>query len=154
VAAYPPLFGPAFGTAAARGAFYVPLTRAERGPHLAMRAGGDVAMGDQPVQFAPALGGKRSLRGYLFGRFTGDAALNAGTELRVPVGTINLLVRSDVGVFGLVDVGRVWFEGRSDGGWHTGVGGGFWLSAFGRSVSVAYAHGDANRFYVKTGLSY
>ena len=154
VAAYPPLFGPAFGTAAARGAFYVPLTRAERGPHLAMRAGGDVAMGDQPVQFAPTLGGKRSLRGYLFGRFTGDAALNAGTELRVPVGTINLLVRSDVGVFGLVDVGRVWFEGRSDGGWHTGVGGGFWLSAFGRSVSVAYAHGDANRFYVKTGLSY
>ena len=81
-------------------------------------------------------------------------AQNAGTELRVPVGTVNFIVRSQLGVFGLVDAGRVWFDGRSDGGWHSGVGGGFWLSAFGKSVSVAYARGDGNRLYLKSGLSY
>jgi hypothetical protein len=154
-AAYPPLFSSsdAFGTASAGGSFYVPLGRAG-GPHLAMRAGGDVATGDYPVQFSAGLGGKRSLRGYQFRRFAGDAAVHAGTELRVPVGTVNFIIRSQVGVFGLVDAGRVWFDGSSNGGWHSGVGGGLWFSAFGRSVSVAYARGDANRLYFKSGLSY
>lgn len=155
VAGYPALFGSggAFGTAAALGSFYVPLGRAG-GPHVAFRAGGDFATGDYPVQFAAALGGRRSLRGYEFGRFAGDAAAYGGTELRVPVGTINFIVRSQLGVFGLVDAGRVWFDGQSDGGWHSGVGGGFWLAAFGRSVSVAYARGDASRIYIRSGVSY
>lgn len=155
-AAYPPVFGSstAFGTVTAGGSFYVPLTRHEGGPHLAMRAGADLATGDYPVQYAAALGGMSSLRGYEFRRFAGDAAVHAGTELRVPVGTVNFIVRSQLGVFGLVDAGRVWFDGRSDGGWHPGVGGGFWLSAFGKSISVAYARGDSDRLYVKTGMSY
>jgi len=51
---------------------------------------------------------------------------------------------------------RAWrgFDGSSDGGWHTGVGGGVWLAALGKSVSVAYARGDSPRLYIKTGLSY
>jgi hypothetical protein len=155
LAAYPALgSSKAFGTASAGGRFYVPLLGAGKGPHLAVRAGGDLATGDYPVQYSAAIGGKRSLRGYQFRRFAGDAGVHAGTELRVPVGTINLLVRSQLGVFGLADAGRVWFDGGSEGGWHSAVGGGFWLSAFGRSVSVAYARGDANRLYFKTGLSY
>jgi hypothetical protein len=155
VAGYPALFGSGdvFGTAAARGSFYVPLGHVG-GPHVAFRAGGDFATGDYPVQLAAALGGKRSLRGYEFRRFAGDAAAYGGTELRVPVGTINFIVRSQLGVFGLVDAGRVWFDGQSDGGWHSGVGGGFWLAAFGRSVSVAYARGNANRLYIRSGVSY
>jgi hypothetical protein len=154
-AAYPPVFGSskAFGTATADGSFYVPLTR-PGGPHVAVRAGGDLATGDYPVQFAAALGGMRSLRGYWFRRFAGGAAVHAGTELRVPVGTVNFIVRSQLGVFGLVDAGRVWFDGRSDGGWHSGAGGGFWLSAFGKSISVAYARGDSDRLYIKGGVSY
>lgn len=153
--AYPGVFGSSatFGSATARGSFYVPLGRAG-GPHLAFRAGGDMAAGDYPVQFSAALGGKRSLRGYQFRRFAGDAAMYGGTEVRVPVGTLNFIVRSQLGVFGLVDAGRVWYDGRSDGGWNSGVGGGMWLSAFGRSVSVAYARGDSHRFYFKSGLSY
>jgi hypothetical protein len=153
--AYPLAFGSSssFATAAAGGSFYVPLARSG-GPHLAVRAGGDLATGGYPVQFAATVGGRPSLRGYHSRRFAGDAALHAGTELRVPVGEVNFLVRSKVGVFGLVDAGRVWFDNQSDGGWHAGVGGGVWLSAFGRSVSVAYARGDANRFYFKTGMSY
>ena len=145
--------GDAFGTASARGSFYVPLSH-PGGPHLAFRAGGEWATGDYPVQFSAGLGRRRSLRGYQFRRFAGDVATYGGTELRVPVGTVNLLVRSQLGVFGLVDAGRVWFDGNSNGGWHSGVGGGFWLSVFGKTVSVAYARGDANRLYLKTGMSY
>jgi hypothetical protein len=154
LAAYPPMLGldDAFGTASAGGAFYVPLVRG--GPHLAFRAGGSLAAGGYPVQFAPAVGGRSSLRGYPWHRFAGDAAVNGGAELRVPAGTVNFLVRSQLGVFALADVGRVWFDGESNGGWHTGVGGGFWLAALGHAVSVAYAHGEGHRFYIKTGLSY
>lgn len=94
------------------------------------------------------------MRGYFSRRFAGDAVVNGGAELRVPVGTVNFLVRSQLGLFALADVGRVWFDGQSNGGWHTGVGGGFWLAAIGRAVSVAYAHGESHRLYLKSGLSY
>jgi len=155
VAAYPLTSGldRAFGAALARGSLYVPLG-ATGGPHLAFRTGGAIAAGAYPAQFAAPLGGRSSLRGYSWRRFTGDAAVNGGAELRVPVGTMNLLVRSEVGVFALADAGRVWHDGSSNGGWHSGVGGGFWLAAFGRAVSVAYATGEGPRFYIKSGLSY
>jgi hypothetical protein len=43
-------------------------------------------------------------------------------------------------------------SGESDGSWHQGFGGGLWLSALGRSISVAYAKGDEHRVYIKAGL--
>jgi hypothetical protein len=140
----------AFASSEAAATLYVPLLAS--GPHLALRAGGAIAAGTPPVQFAPALGGWRTLRGFSSGRYMGDAALDGSTELRVPVGTVNLFLRWDAGVFGLADVGRVWFDGASDGGWHRAFGGGVWLTALGKSVSFAYARGDSHRFYLKTGL--
>lgn len=155
LAGYPAIAGidNAFGTATAGGAFYVPLMRLG-GPHIAIRARGALASGDQPVQFAPAIGGRSTVRGYSWRRFAGDAAVNGGAELRVPVGTVNFLIRSQLGVFALADAGRVWFDGASDGGWHTGVGGGLWLSALGQAVSIAYAHGEAHKLYARYGLFY
>jgi hypothetical protein len=154
VAAYPVLMGSvgdAFGTARARAATYVPLTRGGEGPHLAFRIGGATAIGGYPAQYAATIGGRSSVRGYTYRRFAGDVATDGSAELRVPVGTVNLFIRSRVGVFALADAGRVWFDGRSDGGWHTGVGGGIWFAALGRSVSLAYARGEGGRFYVKGG---
>jgi hypothetical protein len=76
-------------------------------------------------------------------------------ELRVPVAvTVPLLVRWRLGVFGLADAGRVWFEQQSPGGWHTGVGGGIWLSSLGQTFSLAYAHGESNRVYLQKGMSF
>ena len=153
-AGYPGILGldEAFGTVTGSATAYMPIIK--NGPHLAMRLGGAMGTGDVPVQFAPALGGRSSLRGYSSRRFTGDAAANAGVELRVPVGTVNFLVNAKLGVFGLADAGRVWFDGASNGAVHTGVGGGFWLAAFGKSVSVAYAQGDAAKLYLRLGQSY
>lgn len=154
VAGYPATSGggDAFGTARATGAMYVPIVSG--GPHLALRAGGSVARGDYPAQFAAAIGGRRSVRGYSWRRYTGDAAAHGSAELRVPVGTVNFLVRSKVGVFALADAGRVWYGGASGGGWHTGIGGGLWAAALGRSFSVAYARGESGRLYLSSGLFY
>lgn len=152
-AGYPSIGTDAFGTGHARGTFYIPLGRLG-GPHVALRAGGSLATGDYPTQFAAAIGGRRSLRGYSWRRFAGDGAVNGGAELRVPVGTVNFIVRSKLGIFALADAGRVWFDGASEGAWHTGVGGGFWLSALGRSVSVAYAGGEGGKLYLSSGLFY
>lgn len=146
------LDGP-FGTVMGSASAYLPIGGV-RGPNVAVRLGGKIGAGDVPVQFAPIVGGRSSLRGFPSRRYTGDAAANAGVELRQPVGTVNILLKSRVGVFALADAGRVWFDGNSDGGWHTGVGGGFWLSTLGKSMSVAYARGDAHRLYIKAGLSY
>jgi hypothetical protein len=61
-------------------------------------------------------------------------------------------MRWNTGVFGLADVGRVWMSGESEGPWHTAFGGGVWFEALGKAVSIAYAKGEANRFYLKFGL--
>ena len=63
-------------------------------------------------------------------------------------------MRSRVGVFGLADAGRVWFDGANGGGWHTGVGGGIWLYSLGQALSLAYVQGDAGRLYLSTGMFY
>src|SRR5690606_4232277 len=119
--AYPGIWdadGP-FANAEARVNAHFPLF----GPaHLALRPGGAAAGRDLPMFSAAFIGGRHSLRGYRSGRFAGDLAVFSGAELRVPLGTAPLLVRGDIGVFGLVDAGRVWHDGDSPGGWHTGYG--------------------------------
>lgn len=152
--AYPPMLGidDAFGTLAGQATGYIPFLSG--GPHLAFRAGGALGMGDVPIQFAPAIGGRNSLRGFASRRFTGDASANAGAELRIPVGTMNFLIKSKLGIFGLTDVARVWYDGANEGGWHQSYGGGIWASALGKSLSVAYAQGEAGRLYLRLGQSY
>ena len=150
--AFPPLWNlsQSFATTRADGSAYVPLI--PNRAHLAVRGGATMTSGLFPAQYAATIGGWSTLRGYSWERFSGDASVDGSTELRVPVGTVNLLVRWNAGVFGLADAGRVWMSGESEGGWHTSFGGGVWLEALGRAISVAYAKGEAHRFYLKTGL--
>jgi len=149
---FPPLWdlSQSFTTTRAEGSVYVPLI--PNRAHLAVRGGASMASGLFPAQYAATIGGWRTLRGYYWERFSGDAAVTGSTELRVPVGTVNLLLRWNTGVFGLADVGRVWMSGESEGAWHTAFGGGVWLEALGKAISVAYAKGESHRFYLRTGL--
>src|SRR5690606_2048754 len=113
--AYPALLdadGP-FGRTHAVARAWIPIGT----PFVALRLGGEHAWGDFPVHEAAFLGGRNSLRGFETDRFAGDAALFGSSELHLPLGTVELLVRGDLGVFGLADAGRVWFDGESDGGW-------------------------------------
>jgi hypothetical protein len=138
---------------AAQAAAYVPLPVA--GPHLALRLGAERVFGEFPAFDAASIGGRHSLRGFRAGRFTGDAAVHGGAELRVPLDTVTLVVlRGEVGLFGFVDAGRVWHDARSPGPTHVGYGAGLWIAALGRAVSVAVAHGETPRAYAWFGLPY
>jgi outer membrane translocation and assembly module TamA len=141
--------GGAFGSVAAPGA--LPLLGAT---HLAVRAGGERVLGEYPVFESAFLGGRTSLRGHRYQRFAGDASAFGSVELRVPIDTVRLLLNGELGVFGLADAGRVWLEGDSPGGWHTAAGGGIWFATMGSAVSLTWARGEQNRFYLWLGLPY
>ena len=152
VGGYPALWGlsESFTTTRAEGSVYIPLVPDRI--HLAVRGGASMASGLFPAQYAAMIGGFNTLRGYRWERFSGDAAADGSTELRVPVGTVNLFLKWNAGIFGFADVGRVWSSGESDGGWHKGFGGGVWIEALGRAISFAYGKGEDRRLYVKTRL--
>jgi hypothetical protein len=128
-------------------------------PTLALRAAVRRAWGGFPAFEAAFLGGAHSLRGYDTERFAGDLALNGSAELRAKIAPVNLLlVRGDLGALALTDVGRVYFEGESPGGWHTSAGGGLWFAFQGkqmmRSVSLTYAHGEHGSLNLFLGMPF
>ena len=68
-----------------------------------------------------------------------------------------VLFFGEIGVIGLADAGRVVVDGESPGGWHTGYGGGVWVSPVGVSttVSAVVAHSNENtRVYVHFGFPF
>ena len=127
----------AFGKVEAEGS----LALAPRGswqPSINLFVGGIKTFGDQVPFFETArLGGLRTLRGYNFDRFAGDAAVYGSAELRLPLTRIKFVVPGQQGVFGFYDAGRVYLDGESSDEIHTAVGGGFWMSFLSRN-SVAF----------------
>jgi hypothetical protein len=125
------------------------------GPTLALRVGGQTAMGDYPFQESAFVGGPMNLRGYPYQRFRGDAAVFGSAELRARLAYLNLgVARFHVGAFGLADAGRVYLDGDSPGGWHTSTGGGLSLQTLGRSFTAAYAKGERGMFYATIGMPF
>ena len=122
------------------------------GLELGMRLGGQRVWGGFPFHESAFVGGLRSLRGFNAFRYAGDASAYGGLELGVPLFDVELLVRGKLGVFGLLDAGRVWVDGESPGGWHTGAGGGLSFRSLGRVVRVSVAGGEGARLYFDFGL--
>ena len=120
----------AYGTLSAVGRAYL-TTGLVPNTMLAFRVGGKKVWGEFPWFDAAFVGGEESLRGWRAQRFAGDASLYGSAELRVYLTDFTLLVPQLFGLYGLFDVGRVWAEGESPGGWHTGYGGGIWLGFLG-----------------------
>ncbi len=128
-------------------------------PHtvLALRGGGKKIWGEYPWFDAAYLGGLASLRGWRAQRFAGDGSLYGGAELRTYLTDFNIIMPQLFGLFGSVDAGRVWVDGESEGGWHVGYGGGFWLGFLGSRYlfSASYFQADASSgFYVDWGFAF
>ena len=135
-------------------------------PTLALRAGGEKVWGIFPFHESAFLGGPgltgsgtsdSNLRGFRKNRFAGDTALYGNSELRLVLARIKLLLPGELGLFGAVDAGRVIYAEDPDDAdsWHTGVGGGLWLSFLRRqqTVSVAAVNGDDFMgVYLRAGL--
>lgn len=131
--------------------------RAPLAPVLALRAGGKRVWGRFPYQEAAYIGGQETLRGWREQRFAGDAALWGGAELRVGVATVPVFVPIDVGLLGLADAGRVYLDGASPGGWHSGLGGGVWLAFVDRANLLSFTVADGaeeTRFYLRAGFTF
>ena len=126
-------------------------------PTLALRVGGQKVWGTFPFHEAAYLGGGNNLRGFREQRFAGDASVYGNAELRLFVSKLRILVPGRFGVFGLGDIGRVFYDEDPHGAdtWHTGVGGGIWMSFIKRrhTLSVAVASGDETTgLYVRAGF--
>jgi outer membrane protein assembly factor BamA len=126
-------------------------------PTLALRGGGKKVWGTYPFHEAAYIGGATTVRGFAEHRFAGDAALYGNAELRVRLARVFVLLPEVVGVFGLADAGRVYLAGEPSDRWHTGVGGGAWLSFLqpANTLSIAWAHSvEGARIYVNAGFAF
>jgi hemolysin activation/secretion protein len=119
--------------------------------------GGKKLWGRFPFHESAFLGGPDTVRGLRRQRYAGDASAYGNGELRLRLGDVKVLVPVDVGVFGLADAGRVWVEGEASDRWHTGVGGGVWLSILkpANTVSLAVARSEGRvRVYFQGGMAF
>jgi hypothetical protein len=135
---------------------------------LAVRGGGKKVFGSYPFQDAAYLGSGSlgvgalqepdyTVRGYRTRRFGGDSSLWGNSDLRLRVSHVTIFVPAHWGVFGFADSGRVWLKGESSDTWHTGVGGGIWLSFlnYKNSFSAGIAHSkEEDLFYFKGGFTF
>ena len=127
-------------------------------PTLALRAGGARVWGEQfPFFNAALVGGSRSLRGFDTERFAGDTSLFGTVELRLLVRRLRASLFADLGLLGFADVGRVWLDGESPGGFRSAVGGGIWAVLLGPentlSATVAFSE-EGSRFYFRFGMPF
>lgn len=106
-------------------------------PTLALRAGGRKVWGSFPFFESAFVGGSSTLPGYHSKRFAGDASLYGGAQLRLTVGTVFLALPAVWGVYGDLGAGRVYVDGESPGGWHSGGGGGVWLGFLDRRNTLS-----------------
>jgi hemolysin activation/secretion protein len=130
---------------------------------LAVRVGGQQNWGTYPFHESAFIGGggffggSQTVRGLQQNRYAGDAAVYGNFEVRTRLGRMTLLLPADVGVFGLVDVGRVFLEGEDSDEWHPGYGGGLWLAYLNRNntVSIAVAESEGRvALYIRMGFAF
>jgi surface antigen Omp85-like protein len=124
-------------------------------PTLALRVGGERVFGRAPFHESAFIGGRSTLRGWSRERFAGNASLYGSAELRFRIARFALMLPGDLGLYGLADAARVYVDGESPGGWHTGVGGGLWLSFVdpSKTLTLGFANGE-ERTAIYFGLGF
>lgn len=132
----------------------VPLT-----PTLALRAGGRKLFGTFPFQDAAFIGSAETVRLGRENRYAGEAAVWGNAELRLDLFPAFLVLPARVGIFGLADAGRVFFDGdpATADDLHTALGGGLWIAWLDRrgTLSAALARSsERTAVYVSAGFAY
>ena len=125
-------------------------------PLLALRGGAEKVWGDFPYFDAAFLGGSHSLRTATRQRFAGDASLHGSAELRIPLVAFPFILPLNIGALGFVEAGRVYVDGQSPNGWHTGVAAGAWLGVLnpGTSITVMASNRPERRWLFGFGFDY
>ena len=111
---------------------------------LVVKGGGAANYGPTaaiPFYKLTSLGQAENLRGYFRTRFLGDANAYLNSELRLALGQVkNGFLPFYYGVFGFYDRGRMYYEGRSPGGWHSGYGGGFYIAPVTETLALSVTY--------------
>jgi hypothetical protein len=107
-------------------------------PELALRAGGQKLFGSFPYFDAAMLGWVEALRTEVRQRYAGDASVYGSAELRVPIARFPFILPMTTGLIGFTDMGRVYMDGDSPGGWHRVSGGGVWLGVLRPGMGVTF----------------
>ena len=133
--------------------FPIPIPKT---PVLAFRAGGKKLWGPFPYFDAAFLGGSETFRTEERQQFAGDASLYGSSELRVPIAKFPFILPLDVGVLAFADVGRVYVNGNSPGGWHSAEGAGFWVGYLnpGTNVNVLFTNSRHARIATNIGFAF
>ena len=142
-----------FGTASAVATSFVTLPL-PLSPVFAVRVGGQQNFGEFPYFEAAFLGGRSSVRTLRRNEYAGDAMLYGSAELRIPIASFPFILPLNTGIFGFADAGRVYMDGESPGGWHRGMGGGFWLGVLKPSTSVSVTFTDQRDRKVLLGIGF
>lgn len=96
---------------------------------LANRVGAATNFGSYEFFQANVLDGNNNLRGFRRNRFSGTTSLYNNTDLRVRLFNFKTyLFPGSLGIVAFHDIGRVWLEGEQSHRWHSGYGGGVWIS--------------------------
>ena len=103
---------------------------------LATRFGGGINFGNNFEFFqAQYLGGTLNLRGFRKYRFAGKSMAYNNTDLRIKIADFRTyLFPGSIGLLFFHDIGRVWVENDLSEKWHTGYGGGIYISPMQRTV--------------------
>jgi hypothetical protein len=126
-------------------------------PTLALRAGGRKMIGKYPFFDAATIGDAQTVRLGRSNRYAGDASIFGSAELRLAVVQVDVLVPTQIGVFGLGDIGRVFLEGESSDKWHAAWGGGFWFAVLSptNAISVtATVSEERAKVYIQAGFGF
>lgn len=123
---------------------------------FAMRAAGKTTWGKYPVHEAAYLGGSRTVRSLHSQRFAGDAAVWGNVEARLRLTTLPFIMNWDFGVFGIADLGRVYYDAEQSSTWHHGLGGGLWAVLPDRSFMGLFnvVAGDDNKIAFWAGIAF
>jgi hemolysin activation/secretion protein len=142
-----------FGTLSAVATTFVTLPL-PLSPVFAMRAGGQQNFGEAPYFESAFLGGRHSVRTLRRNDFAGDAMVYGTAELRIPIASFPLILPMNTGIFGFADAGRVYLDGKSPGGWNSGMGGGLWLGVLkpSTSVSITFTNQRDRKVMLGTGF--
>jgi hypothetical protein len=123
-------------------------------PVIATRIGGQQNFGKYPYFEGAFLGGRQTVRTLPRSAYVGDAMVYGSAELRIPIASFPFILPLNTGVFGFADAGRVYVDRESPGGWHSGMGGGFWLGVLkpSTSISLTFTNQRDRRILVGTGF--
>ncbi len=156
--AYPDVFknadGSSFGSLEGLLGGVVPLGS---GLVMAGKLGARKVWGNYPYYHAAYLGGSDTLRGFDWQRFAGDSSAYGSLELRFPVSRYFVILPGEFGLYGFMDVGRVFLAGESSDAWHTGYGGGIWIAPLIRQLALRFSvagSDEGTRVYFGFGFDF